>query len=192
MVIPDWMILQLCNGNVPDRIKQIIYTDPTMDGGMSLKVKPLVEPFDVGMINPASIDIRIGLTAKLRIVGGYEDIDLSEYSEQNPYWLKPEERILVSSLETFNLPPYISAIFYLKSSRGREWYEHMAAGYCDGGWNGSKLTMELSNFDIENLPLYPRLRIGQLCFQLMLAKPANDYSVTGRYNNDTTVQQSKG
>jgi dCTP deaminase len=152
----------------------------------------MVTPFDPELVNPASLDIRVGNTAKLRTQKGYKDIDLSKYSKDLPYSLKQSDRVLIDSLETFNLPNFICAQFRLKSSRGREWYEHMEAGFADPGWHGSKLTMEIINMDLNPLPLYTGLRMGQLIFSLMLAIPEKDYSRTGRYNNDQKVQESKG
>jgi dCTP deaminase len=190
LIIPDYMIKQLCKGFVPFAIMEY-YENIGYGMGKCLN-KPMVTPFDPELVNPASLDIRVGNTAKLRHSWGYIPIDLSEYSEQNPCILMPGERVLIDSLETFNLPNFICAQFRLKSSRGREWYEHMEAGFCDPGWHGSKLTMEIINMDLNPLPLYTGLRMGQLIFSLMLAIPEKDYSVTGRYNNDKTVMESKG
>jgi deoxycytidine triphosphate deaminase len=120
------------------------------------------------------------------------NIDLGKYSPSHPYLMIPGERCLVASLETFNLPTFLCAQFRLKSSRGREWYEHMEAGFCDPGWNGSKLTMEIINMAPGLLPLYPGLRMGQLVFSLTLGVPDKHYGQTGRYNGDQTVMASKG
>jgi dCTP deaminase len=188
----------LCQGIVPDELR-FFYSFISED--VPDRVLPMVAPFDPSLINPASIDIRVGDTAKLRTCrkvydGGqtcsYEDVDLSIFSESRPYWLQPGDRVLVGSLETFNLPDFVCAQFLLKSSRGREWYEHMEAGFCDPGWHGSKLTMEIINMDSDQLPLYPGLRMGQLIFSLTLGFPDKNYSVTGRYNGDLQVMESKG
>jgi dCTP deaminase len=214
MIIPDWMITQLCVGNALGIVETGMIRFKTMP-----KIVPMVAPFDPGLVNPASLDIRVGNTAKLRtqkVTGkvtiyqweqfedkwitpdgtlvkcAYIDIDLSKYSEEKPYWLLPNQRALIDSLETFNLPNFICAQFRLKSSRGREWYEHVEAGFCDPGWHGSKLTMEIINMDLNPLPIYTGLRMGQLIFSLMLAIPEKSYKETGRYNNDLTVMESKG
>ena len=36
------------------------------------------------------------------------------------------------------------------------------------------------------------MKIGQMVFHLMDQRPLNSYAVTGRYNNDATVQGSRG
>jgi dCTP deaminase len=66
------------------------------------------------------------------------------------------------------------------------------AGYCDPGWSGSKLTLELQNArSLHPVALWPEMRIGQLVFHRMSAIPSRDYSVTGHYNNDVSVQAAK-
>jgi dCTP deaminase len=107
--------------------------------------------------------------------------------------LLPNEFCLAETIETFNLPRFIAAQFVLKSSRAREGYEHMLAGFCDPGWHGSKLTLELKNARrFHDLPLYPGLKIGQMVFRKMCTSPLRDYSETGRYNLDRSVAASKG
>ena len=62
------------------------------------------------------------------------------------------------------------------------------AGYCDPGWSGSKLTLELQNARaLHPVELWPGMRIGQLVFHVMSATPAEDYSVVGHYNFDQQV-----
>ena len=192
MILIDRHIADLCRGVVPDELR-FYYSSLWAD--IPRRCLPMVEPFDPSLVNPASLDIRVGETAKLRQgweQTGYTNIDLSIYTKDDPYEFLPSNRLLVASLETINLPNFLCAQFRLKSSRGREWYEHMEAGFCDPGWHGSKLTMEIINMDLAPLPIYPGLKMGQLVFSLTLAPPDQDYSVRGRYNNDRQVVGSKG
>jgi len=69
------------------------------------------------------------------------EIDISDRTEEDPYYLAPSEFVLAETIETFNLPDDISAQFVLKSSRAREGLNHLLAGWCDPGWHGSKLTL---------------------------------------------------
>ena len=98
---------------------------------------------------------------------------------------------MLSAQEKINMPAFLTGQFRLKSSRGRELYEHLEAGFFDPGYNGIP-TLELINHDLAPLPLYPGLPIGQLVLALTLGRPDNDYRVTGRYNGDTKAQESKG
>ena len=155
----------------------------------------MVEPFDHGLVNPASIDVRLGSHLMIEVADQREliEIDISERNADHPYWLRTNEFCLAETMETFSLPRFIAAQFVLKSSRAREGYEHMLAGFCDPGWNGSKLTLELKNARrFHDLPLYPGLKIGQMVFHRMCATPLKDYSQTGRYNGDVKVAGSKG
>lgn len=153
----------------------------------------MVVPFDKKMINPTSLDIRMGNHAKIMDgEGNFLDIDLSVLTEDNPYNMFPGSRMLIASLETFNMPDTVCALFFLKSSRAREFIEHVHAGFCDSGWHGSKLTMELINFSDRNFLVYPGKRIGQMLFLRTAATPNTTYKITGRYNNDDKATRSKG
>ena len=155
----------------------------------------IVEPFDPELLNPASIDVRLGNHLMIEVADQRElvEIDISERTAEHPYWLLPNEFCLAETIETFNLPPFISAQFVLKSSRAREGYQHLLAGFCDPGWHGSKLTLELKNARrFHDLPLYPGLKIGQMVFRKMCTSPLKDYSETGRYNKDVKVTASRG
>lgn len=67
------------------------------------------------------------------------------------------------------------------------------AGFCDPGWYGSRLTLELKNVrQLWSIGIYPGLKIGQMKFSRMDSEPKRSYAVTGRYNNDATVTTSRG
>ena len=195
MVLTDHEIALLCEGIIPCCVIGF-YGNIGMGKVQKLLqrqcLKPLVTPFDPAMVNPHSLDIRIGLAAKLRTTHGYLDVDLSRTTKENPYLIYPGDRLLVESLEVFNIPEFVATTFFMKSSRGREWYGHQLAGYIDAGWFNSRLTMEITNDDIDCLPLYQGMRFGQLEFRLLLSLPSKSYKETGRYNNDLSVMESKG
>ena len=198
MNIVDHQIKRLAMGEVPHEIRSFYSFSLSIE--LPKEVLPMVSPFDPmavkpdTLLNPASLDIRVGNHADLLTNDGWKEIDLSFYTKENPFTILPypADRILVSSLETFNIPNCLTCTFKLKSSRGREFYEHLHAGFADPGWYGSKLTMELVNFNTEPLPLYPGLKIGQFAFTLTFGLPDFDYSKTGRYNNDTGAARSRG
>ena len=159
----------------------------------------MIQPLDKGRINPASYDIMIGnrLLEDQRTVedpNQWQEIRLKQdFSEEEPYLLLPGDFVLVESDCSFFLPEYIAAQFVLKSSRAREGYAHNGAGWCDPGWYGSKLTMQLTNVSKEMpLPLYLGLKIGQMVFSRMSQPPGQSYAETGNYNEDGTVQPSVG
>ena len=155
----------------------------------------MVQPFREELLNPASIDVLLGNHLMIEVADERDliEIDISKRTKEHPYWLLPNEFCLAETQETFNLPDFVSAQFVLKSSRAREGYNHLLAGWCDPGWHGSRLTLELKNVRrFHDLPLYPGLKIGQMVFHRMDSMPHRNYAETGRYNNDQQVAASKG
>lgn len=171
MILPDFQIAELCRSG-------------------------MVTPFDPDLLNPASLDVRLGDTlliesAEIRELVPYPL--LYQHNKLDPYLLVPGQFVLAPTVETFNLPDTIAGQFMLKSSRAREGLEHLMAGYCDPGWSGSVLTMELHNSrQLHSIPLWPGMRIGQMVFHMMADSPVHSYRKTGRYNGDTTVHESRG
>jgi dCTP deaminase len=154
----------------------------------------LIEPYEPDQQNPASYDVRLGSTIlveqRASTPGGEEwrTVDISE----REYWLKPGEFVLAHTEELVRIPVDLECIFQLKSSRGREGYEHALAGYIDPGFTG-QVTLELTNLrQYKALPLKAGLLIGQLRFSKVDEAPHRPYSLTGRYNNDLGAVASKG
>lgn len=159
----------------------------------ALCLNGMVEPYDRILLNPASLDVRLGNQVLLESVASSRMIplDIGKYNKYHPYELVPGQFILAHTIETFRLPSDIAAQFMLKSSRAREGFEHLLAGYCDPGWHGSVLTLEIKNArQLQKIGIYPGLRIGQMVFTRMASTPTQDYSKTGNYNNHNTVMQS--
>lgn len=123
-----------------------------------------------------------------RIMTGYGS------PEGGYYDLKPGEFILASTQEMFYLPNHISAEYMQKSSLARSGLEHLAAGWCDAGWNGSTLTLELQNVNAHStLRLRPGMKIGQMKFFQHTEVPTHaSYANRGQYNRDVGVTNSKG
>lgn len=155
----------------------------------------MIPGYDPNLINPASLDVRLGKTlmVETRIRHNLVTVDISNRAKSDPYLMSPGEFLLADTQEFFNIPDYISAQFVLKSSRAREGYENLLAGWIDPGFNGSRLTLELVNARRHKpLPLYPGMKIGQIIFFKMSGIPSKSYSETGRYNCDSQVTESKG
>jgi dCTP deaminase len=153
----------------------------------------MVTPFDASLLNPASLDLRLGNHLMMEVSDQREllRIDISDRTLEDAYWLLPNEFCLAETLEQFNLPDDVSSQFVLKSSRARDGYQHAVAGWCDPGWNGSKLTLELkNNRRHHSLPLYPGLKIGQMVFHAMSNVPLQSYAKVGHYNGHLTVMPS--
>jgi len=169
---------------------------------------------DYNNINSASIDLTldsiirvestdefskqvIDLSAKESITTIELDISKKTFlgkPDSEGYILKPGEFILASSVEVFNLPNNISGEYKLKSTMARNGLEHLNAGWCDAGWNGSKLTLELVNVSrFHSLLLKPGMKIGQIVFFKHEKVPEDkSYASRGQYNGQTVVTGAKG
>tara|TARA_A100001515_G_scaffold134604_1_gene124856 strand:- start:476 stop:922 length:447 start_codon:yes stop_codon:yes gene_type:complete len=143
-------------------------------------------------INPASIDVRLGKNLMIETPheADLELIDISEYTKENPYLLHPGEFVLAETVEKFRIPDRISAQFVLKSSRAREGYQHLLAGWIDPGYRG-RLTLEIKNIRrYHAIPLYMGMRIGQIVFHHMSQVPVKSYAETGHYLDHDRVMPS--
>jgi dCTP deaminase len=171
MILPDYEIHELCSKHA------------------------MVVPFDPELLNPASLDVLLGdrLMVEVEHSSSMQIMGIGHCTQADPYWLAPGEFCLAETREIFNLPDFIAAQFVLKSSRAREGLEHLLAGFCDPGWHGSRLTMELTNARrYHSIAIWPGMKIGQMVFQRMQGIPASTYAVTGRYNGHETVMPSLG
>jgi dCTP deaminase len=169
MILPDFAIRRLC------------------EAGM-------VEPYDSSLVNPASLDVRLGNTL---LIEGAESRAMVQFpfhlhSQKDPYLMVPNQFVLAPTLELVRVPETCNAQFVLKSSRAREGIEHLLAGYLDPGFCGV-ITLELHNSrQLHSVPIWPGMKIGQLVFSQMMMPPERSYAVTGRYQGDATVMESKG
>lgn len=149
----------------------------------------LVEPFSSDMVNPASIDVTLGDQLLVETDNGsFTPFNI----KHETFYMPPGAFILAHTSELIRVPRNLECIFQLKSSRGREGYEHALAGYIDPGFTG-RVTLELSNLRrFKELPLRAGMRIGQLRFCQLDSTPMRSYESTGRYNNAEGVEESKG
>jgi dCTP deaminase len=140
-----------------------------------------LDRLDEGMMQPSSIDVRLG--QEFRVFNNHlhthidplvqqEDLtSLVEVPDGQPFVLHPGEFVLASTLEVISLGDQLAGRLEGKSSLGRlGLLVHSTAGFIDAGFSGN-VTLELSN--VANLPimLWPGMRIGQLCV-FRLSSPA--------------------
>ena len=149
----------------------------------------LVEPFSPEMVNPASIDVTLGETILVENdAGNFTPVNIKDEF----FYMPPGAFVLAHTAELVRIPGNLECTFQLKSSRGREGYEHALAGYIDPGFTG-QITLELANLRrFKQLPLIAGMRIGQLRFSKLDDIPMRSYAATGRYNNAVGVEESKG
>ena len=151
-----------------------------------------LEPYDPGMIQPSSIDVR--LDKFFRLFDNHKDPvidpsqdqpDLTRLVEVEPndgFVLHPGEFVLGSTLETVTLPDDLAARVEGKSSLGRlGLMTHATAGFVDPGFSGH-VTLELSNVATLPIILWPGMKIGQLCF-FRLSSPAENPYGSAKYGS---------
>jgi dCTP deaminase len=140
-----------------------------------------LEPYDAGMVQPSSVDLRLDRYFRVFQNHRYSHIDPAEEQEEltvqvepsgdEPFVLHPGEFVLGSTLELVTLPDDLAGRLEGKSSLGRlGLLTHSTAGFIDPGFTGH-VTLELSN--VANLPikLWPGMKVGQLCL-FRLESPA--------------------
>jgi dCTP deaminase len=140
-----------------------------------------VDPWDDSMVQPASVDLRLGDSFRVFHNHRASAIDLRQPPENlteevivpasESFVIHPGEFCLGRTLEWVELPDDIVARIEGKSSLGRlGLIVHATAGFCDPGWKGT-LTLELNNLTRVPIKLYPGLPIAQLSF-MSLDRPA--------------------
>jgi dCTP deaminase len=144
-----------------------------------------LDPLDLGMIQPSSIDVRLDKFFRLFDNHKYpfidpaeEQPDLTRGVEDDPgeaFILHPGEFVLGSTFELVTLPDDIAARLEGKSSLGRlGLLTHSTAGFVDPGFSGH-VTLELSNVATLPIKLWPGMKIGQLCFFRLTSPSEHPY-----------------
>ena len=151
-----------------------------------------VEPFDLEMVQPSSIDVRLDRMFRVfdnhkypHIDPSIEQVDLTRLVEpegDNPFILHPGEFVLGSTLEVVSLPDDLAGRLEGKSSLGRlGLLTHSTAGFIDPGFSGH-ITLELSNVATLPIKLFPGMKIGQLCI-FRLSSPADHPYGSDKYGS---------
>ena len=142
----------------------------------------VIKPWNPELVQPASIDLRLGDTFRVFHNHRAPVIDLKEgppkalteevtATPEDGFVIHPGEFCLGRTLEWVELPDDVVARVEGKSSVGRlGLIVHATAGFCDPGWKGT-LTLELNNLTRVPIKLYPGLLIAQLSF-MALDRPA--------------------
>lgn len=151
-----------------------------------------LEPLDLGMVQPSSVDVRLDRFFRLFDNHKYPHIDpaldqpdltrLVEVDATESFVLHPGEFVLGATYEMVTLPDDIAARLEGKSSLGRlGLLTHSTAGFIDPGFSGH-VTLELSNVATLPITLWPGMKIGQLCF-FRLSSPAEHPYGSDKYGS---------
>ncbi len=163
-----------------------------------------IDPWDREMVQPASLDLRLGDSFRVFHNHKVTAIDLREpprnLTEQikvegdEPFVIHPGEFCLGRTLERVELPDDIVARIEGKSSLGRlGLIVHATAGFCDPGWKGT-LTLELNNLTRVPIKLWSGLPIAQLSFMALDVPAQRPYGHAGlgsHYQGQTVATESR-
>lgn len=152
-----------------------------------LKMLPeLIKSYtDKDLVNPASIDIRLGLNAKFDSPDGLVDVPLCINKK---YEVKPHQFVLVETLEHLTVPNGYAVELRLKSTIARMGFNHSLAFWFDPGWDGIG-TMEIYNQRMTSLYIYPVMKFAQIIVHKLDKKAVKPYN--GKYQGAQLVESAK-
>jgi len=164
----------------------------------------ILEPYDPALVQPASVDVRLGTefrvmrNSRLTHIDPFEEqpklMDTVSVPEGEPFVLHPGEFALGHTMETVGCPDDIVGVVNGKSSLGRLGIQvHATAGFIDPGFKGT-VVLELSN--VSNLPilLRPGMKVAQLVFQKLdkpAERPYGHPDLKSKYQNQQGAVASK-
>lgn len=189
----------------------------TANGLRDLIADGVITGVDPDKVNAASIDLHLGVGFRVeypvvgprpkavRLARG-ETVQMQDLPGCEELHLMPGRWCLATSAEQFNLPdglsvgvefdrPFaVAGEYKLNSSAARNGLNHLLAGWCDPGWHGGHLTLELHNINKwHTLVLESGMRCGQIVLWEGKAVPQDtSYRFKGRYNRQNGVVASKG
>ena len=141
----------------------------------------VIRPWDPGMVQPASVDLRLGDSFRVFHNHRIPAIDLAsppseltegvEVLDGESFVIHPGEFVLGRTQEYVEIPDDVVARIEGKSSLGRlGLIVHATAGFVDPGFHGT-LTLEITNLTRVPIVLWPGKPIAQLSF-MALDRPA--------------------
>jgi dCTP deaminase len=163
-----------------------------------------IDPWEPELVQPASIDMRLGDSFRVFHNHRTSAIDLrnppKDLTEEvvpgpdEPFVIHPGEFALGRTREWVELPDDILARVEGKSSLGRlGLIVHATAGFVDPGWHGT-LTLEFANLTRIPIKLYPGLPIAQLSFMGLDQPALRPYGSPGlgsHYQGQTAATESR-
>jgi dCTP deaminase len=137
----------------------------------------VIAPWDPSLVQPASVDLRLGSSFRVFHNHRITVIDLADpptelthhvaIADDEPFVIHPGEFVLGRTAEHVELPDDVVARIEGKSSLGRlGLIVHATAGFVDPGFQGT-LTLEITNFNSVPIVLRAGLPIAQLSFMTL-------------------------
>jgi dCTP deaminase len=149
----------------------VILSDRDLKGEIAAGSLSL-DPYDPDLVQPASVDIRLGRLFRVFNSHQHTHIDPAVRLDglttlirvgHEGFLLHPGEFALGTTIERIRLGGQLAARLEGKSSLGRlGLVVHSTAGFIDPGFDGH-VTLELSNVNTLPLRLWVGMKVGQLC-----------------------------
>jgi dCTP deaminase len=163
-----------------------------------------IDPWDPALVQPASVDLRLGDSFRVFHNHRVTAIDLREpptnlteaavVADGDPFVIHPGEFVLGRTLESVAIPDDIVARIEGKSSLGRlGLIVHATAGFVDPGFTGT-LTLEITNLTRVPIKLYAGLPIAQLSFMALDAPAEHPYgseALGSHYQGQVAATESR-
>ena len=164
----------------------------------------LIDPWDEAMVQPASVDLRLGTSFRVFHNHRITAIDLAEpprnltelveVEDDESFVIHPGEFVLGRTQEHVELPDDIVARIEGKSSLGRlGLIVHATAGFVDPGVKGT-LTLEITNLTRVPIILWPGKPIAQLSFMALdqpAERPYGHPDLGSHYHGQTEATESR-
>jgi dCTP deaminase len=163
-----------------------------------------IEPWDPAMVQPASVDLKLGTSFRVFHNHRLPAIDLAEpptgvtehvqIEDDASFVIHPGEFVLGSTVEWVELPNDIVARIEGKSSLGRlGLIVHATAGFVDPGFSGT-LTLEITNLTRVPIVLWPGKPIAQLSFMTLdraAERPYGHPELGSHYHGQAEATESR-
>jgi dCTP deaminase len=163
-----------------------------------------IEPWDPLMVQPASVDLKLGTSFRVFHNHRIQVIDLAdpptgltervEVDTDEPFVIHPGEFVLGRTEEHVAIPDDVVARIEGKSSLGRlGLIVHATAGFVDPGFTGT-LTLEITNFNSVPIVLRPGLPIAQLSFMTLdraAERPYGHPELGSHYHGQVEATESR-
>jgi dCTP deaminase len=164
----------------------------------------VVDPWDEALVQPASIDLRLGDSFRVFHNHRVTAIDLRDppknlteevvVPDGEPFAIHPGEFVLGRTLEYVEIPNDVVARIEGKSSLGRlGLIVHATAGFVDPGFRGT-LTLEITNLTRVPIKLYAGLLIAQLSFMALdspAERPYGSEQLGSHYQGQVAATESR-
>jgi dCTP deaminase len=164
----------------------------------------VIDPWDEALLQPASVDVRLGDSFRVFHNHRVTAIDLRDpprnlteevvVPDGEPFAIHPGEFVLGRTLEAVAIPDDIVTRIEGKSSLGRlGLIVHATAGFVDPGFQGT-LTLEITNLTRVPIKLYAGLPIAQLSFMALdrpAERPYGSAELGSRYQGQVAATESR-